>query len=506
MSVAQLEAWLERLGLQLAAIWETCREILPDALIAADTAILTYFFAINLQYLALLLIGYRATLRVIRFQHPRDELRLIQSPLARPISVIVPSYNEEANIVASVRSLMLLRYPRFEIVVVNDGSRDRTLQRLIEAFELSQVSRSYDNKLPAQPIRAVYESAKHKDLVVIDKDNGGKSDALNAGLNVAIYPLYCAIDGDSLLEPDALLRVARPFVEDREGTVASGGIIRIANGCEIERAHVVTVRVPRNALAGIQVVEYLRAFLFGRMGWSSLGALVIIAGAFGLFDKKTVIEAGGYRTDTVGEDLELVVRLHQMLQRQGRRGRFSYVPEPVCWTEAPETFRDLSRQRSRWQRGLAEVLWRYRSMIGRPRFGVVGTIALPAQVLFELLAPFVELLGWILIPASLFLGLLDSFYLASFLVVAVLYSILVSIAAIMLEEFAFRRYAKIQDLIRLGILAIIENVGYRQLNNWWRLRGLWDAFRGRSDWGEMTRKGMSTPHLEFGGESIDRSQ
>ncbi len=459
---------------------------------AMDDWILIYFFGINAHYLILMVIGYEATMRSVEGAHLREKIALLQSPLAPPISVLVPVYNEEANVVSSVRSLMLIKYPRFEIVVVNDGSKDNTLEVLIERFGLIKVSRSYDPVVRSESIRGVYESKKYDNLVVVDKDNGGKGDALNAGINISKYPLFCAIDGDSLLEPDALIQVALPFMDDRKRTVASGGIIRIANGCEIKRGHVSRVQAPKNTWAGIQVVEYLRAFLFGRMGWSRVGGLLLIAGAFGLFEKKAVVEAGGYAHNTVGEDLELVMRLHRLLHKQGREYRFSYVPEPVCWTEAPETLGDLGRQRNRWYRGLADVLWRYRDMMGNPRYKMVGLVALPSQLFFELFAPFVELLGWLVIPISYLTGIVDLDYLLVLFTVAILYSILVSIAAIVLEDRAFGRYSSLWDLGRLVFLAAVENFGYRQLNTWWKLCGFVDFLRGKGEWGSMTRKGVET--------------
>jgi cellulose synthase/poly-beta-1,6-N-acetylglucosamine synthase-like glycosyltransferase len=420
----------------------------------------------------------------------RDLRRLMQSPLTPPISIIAPAYNEEANVAEAVRSMLMLHYPQLEVVVVNDGSRDRTLEVLIERFALRPIARSFEYATPCRPIRAVYESAQHANLVVVDKENGGKADALNAGLNLAIYPLICAIDADSILEDEALLRVVRPFVDDPELTVATGGIVRIVNGSEVHAGRVVRVHLPRTLLPLLQVVEYLRAFLFGRMGWSAIGGLLIISGAFGLFRKRAVIEAGGYAVDTVGEDMELVMRLHRHLRAAARPYRVTFVPDPVCWTEAPETLTVLRRQRNRWHRGLIDALWRHRKMWGRARYGSVGVVATPCFLAFETLGPAVELLGYVVVPLSYLLGLLDTDFMVGFLVVAVLYSMLLSLTAVLLEDLAFRRYPRVRDLGYLALASVVENLGYRQATAWWRLRAFWDYWRGDLAWGRMERRGL----------------
>jgi cellulose synthase/poly-beta-1,6-N-acetylglucosamine synthase-like glycosyltransferase len=454
-------------------------------------AILLFFFAINTQYLVLMLIGFRETRRAQQDMQWRDIRRLMRSPLTPPISVIAPAYNEEANIAQSVRSLLMLNYPEYEVIVVNDGSKDGTLSVLVERFGLREVPRSFEYAVPCHPIRAVYESAEYPSLVVVDKENGGKADALNAGLNLALYPLFCAIDADSVLEDDALLRVVRPFIEDPNLTVATGGIIRIANGCDIREGRIVGVRLPRRFLPLVQVVEYLRGFLFGRMGWSGVNGLLIISGAFGLFDKRAALLAGGYAHDTVGEDMELVVRMHRRLREAGQPYRISFVPDPVCWTEAPETVRVLRRQRNRWHRGLIDTLWRHRVMFGRPRFGVVGLVSMPTFVVFEMLGPLIELSGYVIVPFCYLLGILNLQYMLVFLAVSVLYGILLSVSAVLLEDMAFRRYPRARDLAHLVLIGVLENLGYRQATAWWRTRAFWDYWKGDLGWGRMERRGIA---------------
>ena len=469
----------------------TCWEVVRPAILTYNYFILVYFFAINTQYLVLMLVGFFRTWKAIKVWHWGDLRWLMQSPLTPPISIIAPAYNEEANIVQSVRSLLMLHYPQFEVVVVNDGSTDGTLQLLIKEFGLRAVARCFDVTVPCRPIRAVYESREYPALVVVDKENGGcKADAMNAGLNVALYPLFCAIDADSVLEEEALLRIVRPFVEEPGLTVASGGVIRIANGSEIRAGRMVRVELPRAPVPLVQIVEYLRAFFFGRMGWEAWNGLLIISGAFGVFDKHAVLRVGGYAQDTQGEDIELVVRLHRRLRDDGTPYRIRFAPDAICWTEAPTTLRALRSQRNRWQRGLIDTLWRHRVMLGRPRYGIIGLVSMPCFLLFEMLGPLVELTGYFMVPICFLLGLVDLRFFAAFLGVMVLYSALTGITAVLLEDVTFRRHPHLWHLIVLTLAGLFENVGYRQINTWWRTVAFWDYWRGNQTWGDMERRGV----------------
>ena len=451
---------------------------------------LLYLFAINTYYLVLTIAGFCRTLRMVQELQRPDQRRLLRSPLTPPVSVLAPAFNEEASVVDNVRSLLMLDYPLFEVILVNDGSKDATLARLITAFELKPSARSFEYAVSCKPIRGVYESSAYPNLVVVDKINGGKADALNSGLNLSLYPLFCAIDADSILESDALLRLVRPFLEAPGVTIAAGGVVRVANGCDIRSGRVREVKLVRRVLPLIQIVEYLRAFLFGRMGWSSGNSLLVISGAFGLFDKRAVVQAGGYATDTVGEDIELVVRLHRHLHDRKQPYRIGFVPDPICWTEVPESLRVLRRQRTRWQRGLIDTLWRHRGMMGRPRYGIIGLVALPGFFLFEMLSPVIEFSGYIVLPLLLLLGYVPISFASPLLVLSVLYSILVSVLAVLLEDITFRRYPKASDMAVLVGAAVLENLGYRQLTVWWRVRAFWEYWRGDLSWGAMERRGV----------------
>jgi cellulose synthase/poly-beta-1,6-N-acetylglucosamine synthase-like glycosyltransferase len=454
--------------------------------------VIAYFAVLNLLYIGFTALAWRSITGYLRSLEYAAIEEALASPMTPPVSILLPAYNEEAGVVQSVAALLQLRYPEFEVIVVNDGSKDSTLERLTEAFDLVAAPRALRGTVAHAPIRATFRSPRRPELLVVDKENGGKADALNAGVDAARYPYVCAVDADAIIEPEALLRVAKPLLDDPDLVIATGGIVRIANGCHVQDGRVVEVRLPASRLATLQVVEYFRAFLVGRVGWSSLRALLIISGAFGLFRRETVEAVGGWSPETVGEDMELVVRMHRHLREQGRPYRVQFVPDPVCWTEAPETLKVLSRQRRRWQRGLAETLWRHRRLTLNPRYGPLGLIAMPYFVVFELLGPPLALLGYLVLPVAWALGLLSFGFLLSFLLVAVLLGQLLSISALALEEFSFRRHPRGREIGRMLFYAVVENLGYRQLTDVWRGQAFWDLARRRRSWGEMTRRGFQT--------------
>jgi cellulose synthase/poly-beta-1,6-N-acetylglucosamine synthase-like glycosyltransferase len=447
------------------------------------------------NFAILLIIAYRQILAYRRLIANEPWRRIVQSPLTIPISIIAPAYNEEQGIVESVYSLMALEYPQHEVIVVNDGSGDRTLETLIAHFGLTHIPAQVEYEIACRPIRGVYRSAEYPMLVVVDKENGGKADALNAGINIAIFPLVCAIDADSVLEGGALLRVVRPFLEQPTEMIAVGGVIRIANGCRVAHGQVLEIGLPQNALAMFQSVEYLRAFLFGRSGWSALGALLLISGAFGIFKRQVVIDVGGYRHDTVGEDIELVVRMHHYLRERRVPYRIEFLPDPVCWTEAPESLRVLGRQRNRWHRGLIDTFKLHRTMVLNPRYGAIGLVAMPYAVLFELFGPVVELFGYLFVPVSYFLGFLNAPFMLLFILVAILFGSALSVASVLLDELSFRRFPKAAQLFRLIWYGFVENFGYRQLTVWWRAKAFVDYIRGNKAWGKMERKGFAKPKV-----------
>ncbi len=455
-----------------------------------NTVVILYFILLNGTYLGMTFLAFGALRRYALRMASVDPSELMSTSGMPPVTLIAPAYNEEPTCVESTRSLLTLRYPSYDILVINDGSSDDTLGRMTKAFELLPAARAPVSTIPTSSVRGVYRSAVHPNLWVIDKENGGKADALNSGINYCRNPLFCAMDADSLLEPEALTRIVRAFLEDST-TVAAGGVIRIVNDCKVKSGIVEEVRLPKSFLARIQVLEYLRSFLAGRMGWDALDSTLIISGAFGMFSRQHVVGVGGYLHDTVGEDMELVVRLHRHCRERGEPYRVAFVPDPVAWTECPESLKVLGRQRDRWQRGLMESLWRNRVMILNPKYGRIGLIAAPYYFFLEVLGPIIESVGYVTFITAIILGRASTSYVLAFLAVAFALGISLSFAAVGLEELSFRRYPRFRDLLTLLVIAIAENVGYRQLSIWWRLRGMISKFRGAQSWGVMERRGVS---------------
>jgi cellulose synthase/poly-beta-1,6-N-acetylglucosamine synthase-like glycosyltransferase len=459
--------------------------------IGVEHLILAYFLLINTFYFLfnVLSLGgilrYRRMVTFVRFGE------IFRMPIVKPVSVIVPTFNEELGVIESVRSLLSLRYPVFEVIVVNDGSTDSTLAKLIEAFDLRPSKSVFRRSLQTKPIRGIYRSPVHRQLVVIDKVNGKKADAMNAGLNVSRYPLFCAVDSDSVLEKDALLKVVRPFLEDPARTIGAGGIIRLSNGCIVREGQVVRVGIPRNWIARFQVLEYLRAFLGGRLGMSLMGSTLIVSGAFGIFRKDIAMACGGYRADSITEDMDLVVRMQKHMHEQKKPYRLPFIPDPICWTEAPESLRVLARQRGRWHRGLIETLIRYRRMFLNPRYGVAGMFALPFYAVFEMAGPFIECLGYALFTAHLVLGRVNYPFAVTFFFVAVFYGTFISLLAILLEELSEHRYPKPRDILTLTVAGVVENLFYRQYLSVVRAKAYLDYLRKKNEWGAMEKRGFA---------------
>jgi cellulose synthase/poly-beta-1,6-N-acetylglucosamine synthase-like glycosyltransferase len=451
---------------------------------------LAYLLFVNSFYAVLLLSASWAMLWHAPQVREENLWRVLGSKVAPRISMLAPAYNEAATIGESVRALLALYYPNLEVVVVNDGSQDRTFAVLQEQFNLVPVHPIYRRQIDTKPVRGLYRSRRHPNLLVIDKDNGGKADALNTGLQLATGELVCAMDADTLIEPDALLRMIRPFLLRRD-VLAAGGIIRVVNNSMGQSGRVVVPHAPRRALVGFQVVEYLRAFLFGRLGWNLLGGNLIISGAFGLFRREAVIAANGYAHDTVGEDMELVLRLRRYGYEQNGPHQVAFIPDPVAWTEVPESLRVLGRQRDRWHRGLADALWRHRRLFLNPRYGAMGLVGYPYFVLVELIAPVVEALGLCGALVGLLLGTFNGSFALLFFLCAYGYGLVLTAYTLVLEEMNFHRYEGKRDRLWLLLWALLENFGYRQLTVVWRLRGFYKFWRGRMEWGVMERRGFA---------------
>ncbi|WP_417443185.1 glycosyltransferase family 2 protein [Joostella sp.] len=422
----------------------------------------------------------------------KDEVALLQSTNLPSISILAPAFNEEKNIVENIRSLLTINYPSYEIVIINDGSKDKTLEQLIKSFHLVEDDSLYFNFIPTKEIKKVYKSKSKsfKNLKVIDKENGGKSDALNSGINICKHDIITSIDVDCILESNALLKLIKPFLNDKNKVIASGGIIRIANSCIIEDGKIIEVKLPNKFIARAQVIEYFRAFLMGRMAWSRMDGLLLISGAFGMFDKNTVMEAGGYNTNTVGEDMELLVRMRRMMLKRKEKYTVGFIPDPLCWTEVPQDWKVLHRQRNRWTRGTAETLWLHRAMIFNPKYKVLGMLSTPYWLFFEWLAPLIEFIGILFFIALLCFGHIEWKFALSFFLVSYCFGILYSITALLFEEYSFQQYKRTDYLYKLIITACLEPIFYHPFILWASLKGNIDLIRGRKSWGAMNRSGL----------------
>lgn len=444
----------------------------------------------NLIYLGQLITSSIAMWRSPPARAGIAELWARQAPYAYPITIICPAFNEELGIADSVRALLALNYPDYQLLVVNDGSRDVTMEVLRREFDLVATAIEPEVVLHQTATLGTWRSRTNPRLTVVDKANGRKADAINCGLGYARTPLVCVIDADSIIEPDGLLRAAEPFLTDNGELVAVGGAIRIANGCKVRQGQITEVGIAKAWLPRLQTVEYLRAFLMSRVAASRWHTLTLISGAFGIFRRTALIDIGGYAHDSLGEDLDLVVRLHRHFREKGEAYRIAFVPEIVCWTEAPATLAGLASQRARWEQGALQVLWGQRGMIARLRFGRIGAVALPLMLLEDVIVPPLELTGWLLIPPLWAAGLVSGKLVLLFLALSALFGMFLSLGALIHEELQVRRTPSAAALTRLTLAALGETLGYRQLNSWYRLKGIARFFQRRSEWVPVPRTGF----------------
>jgi cellulose synthase/poly-beta-1,6-N-acetylglucosamine synthase-like glycosyltransferase len=442
-------------------------------------------------YLSLTIFSAITLRKYLRKNSYVDYNSIVASPMAPSLSVIAPAYNETEHIVDNIRTLLSLYYNNYEVIVVNDGSLDDSLEKVISAYELEKVNYYFDYRLPCERIRGVYKSRNRsfKKLTVIDKRNGGKADSLNAGLNVSRNDLVVSIDADSIMEPDALLKLVKPFMEAKEKRViGAGGVIRIVNSCEISEGHIQKIHLPKQFLPRAQVMEYTRAFLMGRMAWSELDGLLLISGALGMFDREIVISAGGYSTKTVGEDMELVVRIRRYMAENNLDYDVVYVPDPLCWTEVPSSIKVLARQRSRWTRGTMETLYTHRVLFFNGKYGKLGLLGYPYWLFFEYLAPIIEFLGILWFIFLVVTGRLNwPFFLLLFGFVY-FFAVSLSIWAVLFEEITFHKYEKRRDVLRLVGTAFLEPLLYHPLVMLMSIKGNIDKLLNRNIWGKMERK------------------
>ncbi|WP_228100864.1 glycosyltransferase family 2 protein [Paenibacillus donghaensis] len=448
-----------------------------------------YVMIVNVLYFTIMGLSYRSISTISRRTKYSSYNTLSGSELVPPVSLLVPAYNEELTIIENVYCLMTLNYPTYEVIVINDGSSDQTLSVLISEFKLERMANpDIRGTIETQNVRGIYHNSDYPHLFIIDKENGGKADSLNAGINLSHYPLISSIDADSLLEKDALIRMARMYMENPEETVAIGGDVRIANGCLIENGAVQKVSLPRKIWPMFQSIEYLKAFLGGRIGWSRMNGLIIVSGAFGLFRKDYVIAVGGYRGGYPGEDMNIIIKLHRYMLSHKLPYKVAFCPEAVCWTQAPDSYKIISNQRKRWGRGNLKNMIENRGMLFNPKYKVMGMITMPYNVLFETLNPYFRITGLLALIGYTLLDMTHWRILLTFFLLNFLSGYLLSVGAIVLEEIAFRRYKKLSDLWKMLLFSALKFVGYHQLGVLWRVQGHIQYLRKNNSWGTMTRQ------------------
>ncbi len=450
-------------------------------------------FSVIVTYLTIMILSaleMRDHRKKNRFADYQD---IITSPIAPGVSILAPAYNEGQSIVQNVKSLLSLHYGKFEVVVINDGSKDDTLSKLVKSFDLEITNFAYNEEIPAQPVRGIYRSrnSSYDRLVVIDKENGGKADALNAGINVSSKEILACIDVDCILSQESITRMVRPFMEEtNRKVIAVGGVIGIANNCDVQDGTVTKYRVPTTLLGKFQVIEYCRAFLMGRMAWTRVNGLMLISGAFGFFNRDLVVEVGGYFPKTVGEDMELVVRMRRHMEERKIPYKVGFVPDPLCWTEVPEQEDVLARQRNRWMRGTIETLQLHRATRLNPNYGLMGMVSYPYWSIFEKMAPVLELLGLVYTFILIVTGDFSAFYFIALFIVLYLLSVLVSAFSILFEQISYNNYKDRKDLNKLIMTLFLEPVMIHPKIVYWGLGGHWDFIKGKGGWGQMIRAGF----------------
>ena len=448
-----------------------------------------YYAVFNLLYTVLLTISLFVILRYIqRIKYvPFKDYR--HSPETPPISILIPAFNEENVILKTIQSALSIDYPVFDVIVINDGSEDKTLQRIIDAFQLKKIDLVYRNILKTKTVRGFFFNPEIPNLLLIDKEKGGKADALNCGINLSKNPYICSVDADSLLDREGPLRLMTPVMESNIPVIVCGGVVRVLNGITLENSTIKEINLPKSALSMFQIVEYLRAFLFARVGWDIMNSNLILSGCFTLFNKAAVLEVGGYRPGHITEDMEIIVRLHRYYLKNKKPYRIKFVSDPICWTEVPETAKMLGRQRRRWHIGLMQSIFQHKAMLFNPRYGIIGLLVFPYYVCFEMFGPLVELLGFITVLLAYIYGLLSFQFLVLFLILAIFFGIFLSTIGIFLEELTYRRYPKWSHLFKLLLYGVFENFGYRQMNSFWRTQALFKYLIGRREWEYVKSKG-----------------
>jgi cellulose synthase/poly-beta-1,6-N-acetylglucosamine synthase-like glycosyltransferase len=441
-----------------------------------------FYGFVNILYTSLISIAFVTVpfhIRRIKYS-PLRENQL--SPEISPVSILIPAFNEGEILFRTIQSTLELTYPYFEVIIINDGSTDNTLDLLIKKYGLRKIDLVYRSILKTNPVRGFYYNKEIPNLVVIDKERGGKSDALNCGVNASRSPYVCSVDADTIMEPDSLLRLMTAVMENPSPVVACGGVVRVMNGVRMDSNKIKQISLPKRTLAIFQIVEYLRGFLFGRVGLDALRGNMILSGAFSMFQKQEIMDLGGFDKKNVCEDMEIIVRIHKERRLKKKPYTVRFITDPICWTEVPETFSQLGKQRRRWHLGLIQTMMKYKGMIFNPRYGRIGMVIMPYFFFAEMLSPMVEVLGYLAIIGAFIFGIISLKFFLLFLFLAIFYGVFLSVASVFLEEMTYKRYPEWEHLFTLVLFGILENFGYRQINSFWRFQAFFQYALGQHRW------------------------
>lgn len=411
----------------------------------------------------------------------------IENDYEIPISIIIPAHNEEVTVVDTINSLLALQYKNYEIIIVDDGSTDNTAKNVINEFDMIKTERPINYQIKCKAKKEIYESYENKvPITLVKKQNGGKADSLNMGINISEKEYFICMDADSLLQYDSLKKVSRSIVENNK-IVACGGLIRISNGAEFNKGNIKVNGLPKKILPAMQVLEYDRSFFASRIMLDRFNGNLIISGAFGLFKKDIVIAAGGYETNTVGEDMELVMKLHVFCKSNEIPYKIKYLSDAVCWSQAPEKLRDLAKQRKRWHIGLLQSMWKYKELFANTKYGMISFISFLYFLLYELFSPIIELLGIATIAISYFLNLVNLPFMILFLLLYALFGAILSFTIFFARIYIGENKIKIKDVIKAITICFFEITLLRQIMAVVRMTAMFGYKKGKNQWGNITR-------------------
>ncbi|MDG1038066.1 MAG: glycosyltransferase [Polaribacter sp.] len=455
-----------------------------------------YASSLILSYIILAILSFVAINKYKSYNTDLDDEELLNSHLAPGISVIAPAYNEEVTIIVNVKSLLTLNYPLFEVIIVNDGSKDDTLKLLIKEFDLVEAPFAYVEKIKTQPYKRTYKSQnpKYDILTVIDKENGGtKADAFNAGLNASVFPYYLNTDVDCILARNTLTKMIKPILSSKSRVIAVGATLRMSNSCEIKDGVITRVKPPRALIPRFQELEYIRSYLIGKMGWELINAVPNVSGGLGMFDKEIAIKAGGYGADSHAEDMDMMTRMAAHMMNNRLDYKIGYIPLSCCWTEGPPNIQILGRQRTRWASGLFQIFSDHRKILFNPNYKKLGLITFPYILFFEFLAPIIEVFGIIFYIFLLVFGYVNWTFAPLILLYSYTFSVMMSTVVIIWDQMTFKYYDTSKEVWTLFLTALIEPIIYHPMILFFSLKGYYSYITSRElAWGTMTRQGFDS--------------